>query len=429
MENNNERNIKKGHFDAFVHAVGSEIEQAQVRLITAANAQMLFHYWKMGNYILYHQNLHGWGGKIIEKLAQAIRFNYPEKKGYSERNLTYMCQFARLYPLNVLRSFIETDSILSVPNIQNITNEVLKLNSGQFTQELTAQIQSADNQSLEITQEVPAQFQNVEKTVATIYKIKIEDIEDLFLASPIARINWASHMVILNNPLPLGVRYWYMKQSVEMGWSSNVLKMQIESNLYDRQIKSNRVNNFTATLPAPQSDLAQQTTKDPYVFNFLAMTEDYNERELEDALVANVTKFLVELGTGFAYMGKQYRLQVGEKEIFIDLLFYNTRIHAYCCVELKTGSFEASHLGQLGLYVTAVNHQLKTEYDNPTIGLLICKDKDNIEAQYSLEAYNLPLGISQYELSKLIPKEIKSSLPSIEQIESTLEQLSENDEV
>ena len=201
MENNNEHNIKKGHFDAFVHAVGSEIEQAQVRLITAANAQMLFHYWKMGNYILYHQNLHGWGGKIIKKLAQAIRFNYPEKKGYSERNLTYMCQFARLYPLNVLRSFIETDSILSVPNIQNITNEVLKLNSGQFTQELTAQIQSADNQSLEITQEVPAQFQNVAKTVATIYKIKIEDIEDLFLASPIARINWASHMVILNNPL------------------------------------------------------------------------------------------------------------------------------------------------------------------------------------------------------------------------------------
>ena len=186
MESNNNHNIDKRYFDAFVHAVGSEIEQAQVRLITAANAQMLFHYWKMGNYILYQQNLYGWGGKIINKLAQAIRFNYPEKKGYSERNLTYMCQFARLYPLNVLRSFIEADSILSVPNIQNITNELLKLNSGQFTQELTAQIQSADNQSLEITQEVPAQFQNVAKTVATIYKIKIEDIEDLFLASPIA---------------------------------------------------------------------------------------------------------------------------------------------------------------------------------------------------------------------------------------------------
>ena len=227
MENNNEHNIKKGHFDAFVHAVGSEIEQAQIRLITAANAQMLFHYWKMGNYILYHQNLHGWGGKIIKKLAQAIRFNYPEKKGYSERNLTYMCQFARLYPLNVLRSFIETDSILSVPNIQNITNEVLKLNSGQFTQELTAQIQSTDNQSLEITQEIPAQFQNVAKTVATIYNIKIEDIEDLFLASPVARINWASHVIMLNGSLPLGVSYWYMKHPWKWAGAAMLLKYKL----------------------------------------------------------------------------------------------------------------------------------------------------------------------------------------------------------
>ena len=285
MENNNEHNIKKGHFDAFVHAVGSEIEQAQVRLITAANAQMLFHYWKMGNYILYHQNLHGWGGKIIKKLAQAIRFNYPEKKGYSERNLTYMCQFARLYPLNVLRSFIETDSILSVPNIQNITNEVLKLNSGQFTQELTAQIQSTDNQSLEITQEIPAQFQNVAKTVATIYKIKIEDIEDLFLASPVARTNWASHVIMLNSSLPLGVEYWYMKQSVEMGWSSNVLKMQIESKLFERQINSRKVNNFTATLPAPQSDLANYLLKDPYIFDLAGTKEKADERDIEEQLV------------------------------------------------------------------------------------------------------------------------------------------------
>ena len=285
MENNNEHNIKKGHFDAFVHAVGSEIEQAQVRLITAANAQMLFHYWKMGNYILYHQNLHGWGGKIIKKLAQAIRFNYPEKKGYSERNLTYMCQFARLYPLNVLRSFIEANSILSVSNIQNITNEVLKLNSGQFTQELTAQIQSTDNQSLEITQEIPAQFQNVEKTVATIYKIKIEDIEDLFLASPVARTNWASHVIMLNGSLPLGVSYWYMKQSVEMGWSSNALKIQIETNLYSRQISNNKVNNFTATLPAPQSDLANYLLKDPYIFDLAGTKEKADERDIEEQLV------------------------------------------------------------------------------------------------------------------------------------------------
>ena len=256
MENNKEHHIERTNFDAFVHAVGSEIEQAQVRLITAANAQMLFHYWKIGNYILYHQNLQGWGSKIIKQLAKAIRLNYPEKKGYSERNLTYMCQFARSYPLNVLRSFIDTDTRLSVPSIQNVTDEVLKLNNGQFTQELTAQIQSADCQSLEITQEVPAQIQDVEKTVSAIYRMEIREIEKVFLKSPVAKINWASQMVILNGSLPLGIGYWYMKQAVEMGWSSNVLKMQIENNLYNRQINNNKVNNFTATLPAPQSDLA-----------------------------------------------------------------------------------------------------------------------------------------------------------------------------
>ena len=173
----------------------------------------------------------------------------------------------------------------SVPNIQNITNEVLKLNSGQFTQELTAQIQSTDNQSLEITQEIPAQFQNVAKTVATIYKIKIEDIEDLFLASPVARTNWASHVIMLNGSLPLGVSYWYMKQSVEMGWSSNALKIQIETNLYSRQISNNKVNNFTATLPAPQSDLANYLLKDPYIFDLAGAKERADERDIEEQLV------------------------------------------------------------------------------------------------------------------------------------------------
>lgn len=285
MENNKEHHIERTNFDAFVHAVGSEIEQAQVRLITAANAQMLFHYWKMGNYILYHQNLQGWGSKIIKQLAKAIRFNYPEKKGYSERNLTYMCQFARSYPLNVLRSFIDTDARLSVPSIQNVTDEVLKLNNGQFTQELTAQIQSTDSQLLEFTQEPLAQIQNVAKTVSAIYRITIEDIEKLFLASPVARINWASHVIMLNNSLPLGVKYWYMKQSVEMGWSSNVLKIQIETNLYNRQISNNKVNNFTATLPAPQSDLANYLLKDPYIFDLAGAKEKADERDIEEQLV------------------------------------------------------------------------------------------------------------------------------------------------
>ena len=420
MKNNKEHHIERTNFDAFVHAVGSEIEQAQVRLITAANAQMLFHYWKIGNYILYHQNLQGWGSKIIKQLAKAIRLNYPEKKGYSERNLTYMCQFARSYPLNVLRSFIDTDARLSVPSIQNVTNEVLKLNNGQFTQELTAQIQSTDSQLLKFTQEPLAQIQNVAKTVSAIYRITIEDIEKLFLASPVARINWASHVIMLNNSLPLGVKYWYMKQSVEMGWSSNVLKIQIETNLYNRQISNNKVNNFTATLPAPQSDLANYLLKDPYIFDLAGAKEKADERDIEEQLVKHVTRYLLEMGNGFAFVARQKHFQIGNSDFFADLILYSIPLHAYIVVELKATPFKPEYAGQLNFYINVVDDKLRGENDNKTIGLLLCKGKDEVVAQYALTGYDQPIGISDYQLSKAIPENLKSALPSVEEVEEEL---------
>ena len=420
MENNKEHHIERTNFDAFVHAVGSEIEQAQVRLITAANAQMLFHYWKIGNYILYHQNLQGWGSKIIKQLAKAIRLNYPEKKGYSERNLTYMCQFARSYPLNVLRSFIDTDARLSVPSIQKVADEVLKLNNGQFTQELTAQIQSTDSQLLEFTQEPLAQIQNVAKTVSAIYRITIEDIEKLFLASPVARINWASHVIMLNNSLPLGVKYWYMKQSVEMGWSSNVLKIQIETNLYNRQISNNKVNNFTATLPAPQSDLANYLLKDPYIFDLAGAEEKADERDIEEQLVKHVTRYLLEMGNGFAFVARQKHFQIGNSDFFADLILYSIPLHAYIVVELKATPFKPEYAGQLNFYINVVDDKLRGENDNKTIGLLLCKGKDEVVAQYALTGYDQPIGISDYQLSKAIPENLKSALPSVEEVEEEL---------
>ena len=405
----------------------SNIEQAQVRLISAANAQMLFHYWKMGNYLLYHQNRQGWGGKVIKKLAQAIQFNYPEKKGYSERNLTYMCQFARSYPLSVLRCFIETDARLSLPNIRNVTDEILKLNNGQFTQELTAQIQSVDFQELEFTQKVPAQIQNVEKTVSAIYRTNIGDIEKLFLASPVARINWASQMIMLNSSLPLGVGYWYMKQSVEMGWSSNVLKMQIESKLYERQINSRKVNNFTATLPAPQSDLANYLLKDPYIFDLAGAKEKADERDIEEQLVKHVTRYLLEMGNGFAFVARQKHFQIGDSDFYTDLILYNIKLHAYVVVELKATPFKPEYAGQLNFYINVVDDKLRGENDNKTIGLLLCKGKDEIVAQYALTGYEQPIGISDYQLSKAVPENLKSALPSIEQVEEELTMLLENE--
>ena len=400
--NNKESNIEKTNLNAFIHAIGSEIEQAQVRLIVAANAQMLFHYWKVGNYILYHQQQQGWGSKIIKQLAKDIRLNFPEKKGYSERNLTYMCQFARSYPLNVLQSFIDTDARLSVPTIQNVTNEVLKLNDKQFTQE------------------VPAQFQDVEKTVSAIYRMGIREIEKVFLTSPVSKINWASQMAILDSSLPLGISYWYMKQSVEMGWSSNVLKIQIETNLYSRQISNNKVNNFTATLPAPQSDLANYLLKDPYIFDLAGTKEKADERDIEEQLVKHVTRYLLEMGNGFAFVARQKHFQVGNSDFYADLILYSIPLHAYIVVELKATPFKPEYAGQLNFYINVVDDKLRGENDNKTIGLLLCKGKDEVVAQYALTGYDQPIGISDYQLSKAIPENLKSALPSIEEVEEEL---------
>ena len=215
-----------------------------------------------------------------------------------------------------------------------------------FTQEPLAQIQSSDNKGVAIVQEPLAQIQDVAQTVAAVYRMPIEDMEKLFLASPVARINWASHVIMLNSSLPLGVGYWYMKQSVEMGWSSNVLKMQIESKLYERQINSRKVNNFTATLPAPQSDLANYLLKDPYIFDLAGAKERADERDIEEQLVKHVTRYLLEMGNGFAFVARQKHFQIGDSDFYADLILYNIKLHAYVVVELKATPFKPEYAGQ-----------------------------------------------------------------------------------
>lgn len=214
------------------------------------------------------------------------------------------------------------------------------------------------------------------------------------------------------------VAIFYIKEATRKGWSRAMLENMVDTQLHLRQGKA--ITNFNAHLPESESELAQELTKDPYIFDFTNLTTPYKERELKDALLNEITQFLLELGEGYAYVGKEYRLKVGETEQYTDLLFYNLKLRCYCVVEVKVTKFEAAHLGQLGMYVTAVNHLLKTELDNPTIGLLICKTKDNVLAQYSLEGYNLPIGVSQYQLDRHLPENFKSALPTIEEIEAKL---------
>lgn len=238
------------------------------------------------------------------------------------------------------------------------------------------------------------------------------------LYETIFSIPWWHHTVIMSKAKSVTEALFYVQKTIEQGWSRNMLTNYMDAGLFETEGKS--ISNFKNTLPALQSDLAQQTLKDPYNFDFLTLRNGYVERELEDALTENITKFLIELGNGFAYVGRQVRLEVGGDEFFIDLLFYHLKLRSYVVIELKTGDFQPEYIGKLGFYVSAVNHEMKHPQDNPTIGLLICKSKNNIVAQYTLDTANLPIGISEYELSKLYPKDFKSSLPSIEEIENEL---------
>lgn len=211
---------------------------------------------------------------------------------------------------------------------------------------------------------------------------------------------------------------FYIQKTIENNWSRATLLNFIDTNLYERS--QGPITNFEVTLPKEESDLAKEEIKNVYSFNFICVDEKYREKELKDALIENIERFLVELGTGFAYMGREYRLDVGGTELFIDMLFYNTKVYAYVVIEVKVTQFKPEYIGQLQTYVAATNHILKTDRDDKTIGILICKEKNNVLARYALEGSNEPLGITSYDLSNLIPEDYKSSLPTIEEIENEL---------
>ena len=231
-------------------------------------------------------------------------------------------------------------------------------------------------------------------------------------------IPWRHHTEIITKCKSVDEALFYVNKTMENGWSRAMLLNFLDAKLHLAEGKA--LTNFGRLLPSPMSDLAQQTLKDPYNFDFLTIRQDYDERELQEALTTNITKFLLELGNGFAYVGQQYRLQVGEQEFFADLLFYHLKLRCYVVIELKVERFKPEHLGQLGFYITAIDKGIKCEADNPTIGLLICKTKDSLVAEYALGATSLPIGISEYDLKRLMPDNFKGSLPTIEEIEEKL---------
>ncbi len=240
----------------------------------------------------------------------------------------------------------------------------------------------------------------------------------------VAQIPWGHNRLIISKIDDFNEALFYVRKTIENNWSRAVLTHQIESGLYQRDGKA--ITNFEATLPAPQSDLANQTLKDPYNFDFLMLRERHDERELEDALTDHLTRFLLELGAGFSFVGRQYRLEVGGDEFFADLLFYHVRLHCYVVVELKTDKFKPDFAGKLNFYISAVDNLLKADGNHPTIGILICKSKNDTVVEYSLKDVHKPIGVSEYQITKNLPNELKSSLPSIEEIEAEVGRIEES---
>lgn len=355
-------NLNQGYKE-WITQVASLFRRCQVKAAIKVNSEMLRFYWHLGKDILRLSENSAYGDKTLQQISMDLQKELPDVKSFSVTNLLYMKNFYLLY-----------------------------------------------NQFIEITPQVGEQSFDTEKQITPQVGEQLNVLFD---------IPWGHHKLIIDKCKDdLQKALFYVNKTAENNWSRGVLLNFLAANLYERHGRA--ITNFKEKLPLAQGELAQEITKDPYNFDFLTLRERYDEKELKDALMDNISKFLLELGNGFAFVGREVRLMVGEKEKFLDMLFYNIKLHCYVVLEVKVTPFDSSFAGQLGTYVVAVNHQLKGENDTPTIGILVCKEMDKVEAQYALESSSQPIGISGYELSKLIPDKYKSSLPSIEEIEKLM---------
>jgi predicted nuclease of restriction endonuclease-like (RecB) superfamily len=352
-------------YPVFLKAVKERIRSAQVKATFAVNNEMVVLYWDIGRAIIERQARAGWGAAIIPKLARDIRNEMPEVKGFSERNIGYMIRFAR-----------------------------------EYGKPLIMQQGAAKN--------------------------KARQKHSLILQQVAAKLPWFHNVLLMEKVSDLDDRLWYMQQTIEQGWSRDRLSAMIKSAAHRSSGKV--IHNFSRTLPPAQSDLAEQSLKDPYIFDFLTLSEPFHERELELGLLAHVEKFLLELGQGFAFVGRQYLLNIGAKEFYLDLLFYHLRLRCFIVVDLKRGPFKPEYAGKMNFYCNVVDAQLCHEQDRPTIGLILCQDKNQIIAEYALKGVTKAIGVSEYQITRALPKELKSSLPTIKEIERALKDSSASKE-
>lgn len=374
-------------YPALLKNLKQRICAAQVRATLSANAELIRLYWDIGRAIDLRQQREGWGAGVIPRLAKDIRNDLPEVKGFSERNIKRMLAFHRAYS--------DLSTIVPQP---------------------AAQLSGASSlapPSVILPQPVPKP-PRAEKVPQPAAQVPHGPI----LQQLVVQLPWFHHVLLMEKVKDLPTRLWYMQQTVAHGWSRSILAIMIDSRAHERQGRA--VTNFDQQLPPPQSDLARQVLKDPYIFDFLTLEEPFHERELETGLLAHVQKFLLELGQGFAFVGRQYHLDVGQDDFYIDLLFYHLRLRCFIVIDLKKGPFKAEYAGKMNFYCNVVDDRLRHPTDQPTIGLILCQNKNRLVAEYALAGVKKAIGVSEYHLTRALPAQLKSSLPSIEEIEAEL---------
>ena len=366
-----------GNYTGLLADIKQRIRTAQVRTAMAGNASMLMLYWEIGGVLAERQKIEGWGTAVLPRLATDLHNDLPEVKGFSVRNLKLMTQFFREYP---------DFSAIGQPPVAQLADSSTAHKKGQRA---VAQLSTA-----------PADAQIWQRAVA--------------------QLTWAHNVILIQKVKDLPTRLWYARQAFEHGWSRDVLSLQIQSRAHERHGKA--VTNFQRTLPPPQSDLASQLLKDPYVFDFLTLEKPFHERELETGLLRHLQDFLVELGTGFAFVGRQVHMEVGDNDFYIDLLFYHLKLRCSVVIDLKVGPFKAEYAGKMNFYLNAVDDRVKHATDQRSIGLILCEEKNKIVAEYALRGMDKAIGVSDYQLTRALPKKLQSSLPSIAQLEKELSQ-------
>ena len=363
MESNvsTQRNMP-ADFPILLKEIKARIQQAQTRAILSANAELIQLYWDIGRMIDRRQKQEGWGAAVIPRLSRELANELPEVKGFSERNIKRMLAFYREYP--------EPASI--------VTQAASQLPGGRKVPQAAAQLP----------------------------------------ASLLWLIPWFHHVVLMEKVKDEATRVWYMRQTLANGWSRNVLLLMVKSAAHERQGAA--ITNFDLLLPSPQSDLVQQTLKDPYIFDFLTLQEPFHERELETNLLRELERFLLELGQGFAFVGRQFRIAVSTNEYYIDLLFYHLTLRCFIVIDLKKGEFKPEYAGKMNFYLAVVDDKLRHASDAPSIGLILCQDRNQIVAEYALRGMSKPIGVSEYELTRALPANLRSALPTVEEIEAQL---------